>query len=79
MRAMQDVVVDEQIVAKESELVLHVGEQSTDKSCEVDHMSWLVLVENGLCLRKIPTHTESAPDTARVCKAALLQVTVFAR
>lgn len=54
MRALQDVIVDEQVVAEESELVLHVGEQTAYERCEVNNVCWLVFVENGFRGCKVP-------------------------
>lgn len=43
----ENVVVDEAVVAKERQLVLHVLEETSDESGEVDDMGGLVLVKDG--------------------------------
>lgn len=46
-RCPHDVVIDQTVVPQECQLVLHVLEQSTDESCQVDDMSRLVLLKDG--------------------------------
>lgn len=50
MCTLKNVVVNEQVVAQEGELVLHVGEQATDQGSKVDHVCRLVFVKDGLGL-----------------------------
>lgn len=51
---MQDVVVDQEVIAEEGELVLHIAEEATDEGGEVDDVRRLVLVEDGLGRVEIP-------------------------
>ena len=45
VRALDDIVVDEHIVAKHICLELHVLKETTDRSSQMKHMSWLVFLE----------------------------------
>mmetsp|Transcript_3980 Transcript_3980/g.7942 ORF Transcript_3980/g.7942 Transcript_3980/m.7942 type:complete len:396 (+) Transcript_3980:66-1253(+) len=45
--AFHNVVVDEDIFTKEFHLVFHIGKQTTDLGCQVQHVSRFVLFKNG--------------------------------
>lgn len=50
MTQVEHVVVDEDILAEKSKLVLHVLEQTAHESREVDNMRRLVLFKQSACL-----------------------------
>lgn len=52
MSTLENIVVNEEVVAKEGEFVLHVGKEPADQSGEMDHVRRLVFVEDGLSLLK---------------------------
>lgn len=62
---MQDVVVDEKIVAKVGELVLHVTEEPAYVGGKVDNVRWFVLVENSLCLGHVSADLHGNIDVSR--------------
>ena len=45
--ALHNVVIDENILAKEFDLLAHVGKQTSDLGSQVDHVSGLLRFENG--------------------------------
>jgi hypothetical protein len=47
---LEDIVADEQVIAKEIKLVLHVLEETTDKSGQVNDMGRLVLFKDSLSI-----------------------------
>ena len=52
---MQDVIVDQEVVAQEGQLVFHVPEETANERCEVDDVRRLVLLKYGLCRVEIPS------------------------
>jgi hypothetical protein len=51
---MQDVVIDQQVVAEVIEVGSHVAEQSSDLGSKMDDVCWTVLLKDGLCGNGIP-------------------------
>ena len=50
---MQDIVVDEQVIAEVVEVGSHVAEESSDLGGQVDDMGGAVLLEDGLGLGRV--------------------------
>ena len=47
---LQDVVVHLHVLPEEVTVGAHVGKEATDEGSQVDHVGWLVLLKDGLCL-----------------------------
>jgi len=52
--ALDHIHVDCHVVLVEPDLILHVREESSDPSRQVNDIGWLVLLENGFNLLEIP-------------------------
>ena len=60
LTALQDIVVDQEIVTQKGELVLHIGKETSNECSEMNDMGRLVFLKDGFGLSKVSVVSWSA-------------------